>query len=95
MGNLLCACDMLVYLNFGFVCNFSGQRQDFLLGDPGYALPPFLLTPFPHPVNTGEDRYKQVHSQTRVKIEQCNGIVERRFARLHYRLSEQPPKRHV
>jgi hypothetical protein len=57
------------------------QRCFFLLGDSGYPLRPWLLTPFrgnPDP-GTLEAEYNSRHKQTRSLIERCNGELKMRW----------------
>ncbi|KAJ3662267.1 hypothetical protein Zmor_006623 [Zophobas morio] len=73
----------------------DGDRNSSLLGDSGYPLMPYLLTPFTHPPeNTPESRFNNAHRRARSCIEQCIGILKARFRCL---LSERtlrysPPK---
>lgn len=55
-----------------------GHNDYFLLGDSGYPLRPWLLTPLEYnpPVNSPEKRYNDAHKRTRVKIECCNGVLK-------------------
>jgi nuclease HARBI1 len=55
-----------------------------LLGDEGYSLTPFLMTPFGNPVNDEERRYNIIHSRNRVIIEHTFGQLKRRFPILRY-----------
>ena len=50
-----------------------------LLGDSGYGLKPFLLTPVFNPNSRGEQRYNDSHAKTRVVIERFNGVWKSRF----------------
>jgi hypothetical protein len=48
----------------------GGLHGAILLGDSGYSITPFLLTPFDNP-STGEELYyNKVHTKSRVAIEQ-------------------------
>lgn len=51
-----------------------------LSGDSGYALCPWLLTPFidPHP-GTPEANYNKTFCKARSTIERCNGVLKMRF----------------
>ena len=51
----------------------------YLLGDSGYPLKPWLLTPVLNPRSRGEQRYKDYHSKTRVVVERFNGVWKSRF----------------
>ncbi|XP_064120441.1 putative nuclease HARBI1 [Macrobrachium nipponense] len=54
-----------------------------LLGDSGYPLEPFLLTPYPHPTTWGQERYNRSHKKTRTIMEQTFGVLKSRFRCLH------------
>lgn len=48
-----------------------------MLGDSGYLLEPWLLTPFENPnQGTPEGRYNYAHKITRSIIERCNGRLK-------------------
>ncbi|KAK0136891.1 putative nuclease HARBI1 [Merluccius polli] len=55
-----------------------------LLGDSGYPLLPWLMTPFATVTNDSQQRYNSVHATTRGTIERLNGVIKRRFACLNY-----------
>ncbi|XP_046688202.1 putative nuclease HARBI1 [Homalodisca vitripennis] len=50
-----------------------------LLGDSGYGISPWLITPFKPPTNEAERRFNLCHSRERVVIERCFGQIKRRF----------------
>ncbi|XP_050065584.1 putative nuclease HARBI1 isoform X1 [Aphis gossypii] len=57
-----------------------GFTSYFLLGDSGYALRPWLLTPFLNvEANTPEYRFNEVFCRARSTIERCNGVLKMRF----------------
>lgn len=57
----------------------TGEINGILLGDSGYALSPFLLTPFSEPQCFGEERYNKIHKKARCTIERSFGQLKRRF----------------
>ncbi|CAI6356221.1 unnamed protein product [Macrosiphum euphorbiae] len=60
--------------------NNEGMRSYYLLGDSGYALRPWLMTPLNNPEpNTPEGRYNEWFSKTRSLIERTNGLLKMRF----------------
>jgi len=61
-------------------------RDGWLLGDRGYALTPYMMTPF-HPdkvVTSGEKKYQKSHTKTRNVIERCFGVLKQRFRCLDF-----------
>ncbi|XP_062608636.1 putative nuclease HARBI1 [Saccostrea cucullata] len=54
-----------------------------LLGDSGYPLKEWLLTPFLSPANQHEVNYNDAHGKTRVVIEKSFGVLKSRFRCLH------------
>ena len=56
-----------------------GPLEGYILGDSGYMLKDWLLTPFIHAVNAEQQRYNDSHCATRCIIERCNGILKRRW----------------
>nr|CAI5828342.1 unnamed protein product [Callosobruchus analis] len=58
----------------------EGDRNMWLIGDSGYPLQPWLITPFHNPPqNTPEFRYNAAHIRARNCIERCNGVLKSRF----------------
>lgn len=55
------------------------ENTYWLLGDFGYFLEPFLLTPVLAPQNPAEMAYILAHSRTRCVVEQTLGILKNRF----------------
>ncbi|XP_072166468.1 putative nuclease HARBI1 [Diadema setosum] len=50
-----------------------------LLGDSGYPLQPWLLTPILRPQNDSEERYNRSLVHTRVCVERAIGVLKARF----------------
>ncbi|XP_064467859.1 putative nuclease HARBI1 [Ornithodoros turicata] len=67
---------------------------EWLLGDLGYPLEPWLLTPVRSPATQKDQAYNKAHCKTRVRIEQCFGVLKMRFRCLHrYRTLHFAPDR--
>lgn len=60
-----------------------------VLGDSGYPLKTYLLTPFGNPHTAAEIRYNNAQSRTRMRVECTFGILKRRFACLDSKLRTQ------
>ncbi|CAH1956586.1 unnamed protein product [Acanthoscelides obtectus] len=59
-----------------------------LLGDDGYGIEPYLMTPFRNPTPGAEINYKKLLKQKKVLIDRCFGQLKRRFPILEYTLIE-------
>ncbi|XP_047106771.1 putative nuclease HARBI1 [Schistocerca piceifrons] len=57
----------------------ENQCNALILGDEGYGIAPWLMTPFQNPETPDERAYNRLHSKERVIIEWCFGQVKRRF----------------
>lgn len=51
----------------------------FLTGDSGYALQPYLFTPFVNATTDEQRHFNKVHAKTRSKVERCIGVLKNRF----------------
>nr|XP_023025033.1 putative nuclease HARBI1 [Leptinotarsa decemlineata] len=61
-----------------------------LLGDSGYGLSPWLITPFKRPRTHQEREFNLIHAGERVIIERCFGQLKRRFPILGVTLNNIP-----
>ncbi|KAM7299918.1 putative nuclease HARBI1 isoform X1 [Ixodes scapularis] len=52
-----------------------------MLGDSGYALEPWLITPVPgaHTTSTASGRFNKAHSSMRSVVERCIGLLKSKF----------------
>jgi len=67
---------------------FLKQRTEnvVLIGDSGYAITPWLITPYCDPVNNIQKNFNKIYARERVVIERCFGQVKRRFPILQYKV---------
>ena len=66
--------------------------NSWLLGDSGYGLSNWLLTPYPNPNNLGQERYNAAHKRARSAIERCIGIWKMRWRCLTKHIMFQPAR---
>ncbi|XP_033760547.1 putative nuclease HARBI1 [Pecten maximus] len=59
------------------------QMNGWLLGDSGYPLRPWLLTPVGIPTTRNEEKYNRSHMKTRNVVERAFGMLKSRFRCLH------------
>ena len=72
--------DAYVLSNFGLPDPVQSLPDGgWLLGDSGYQLKPWLLTPFQSPRNQQEQKFNDTHSKTRVVVERAFGVLKARF----------------
>ena len=77
---------------FGIHIENSFSPGDHILGDSGYMLRPYLLTPYRQPAPPVQSNYNYAHKRTRVFIEQTFGRWKRRFHCLHGEIRMTPEK---
>lgn len=61
----------------------SLQEGGWLIGDSGYPLKEWLMTPISNPRSGQEERYNSAHCCTRNAIERAFGVLKARFRCLH------------
>ncbi|XP_043190027.1 putative nuclease HARBI1 [Amphibalanus amphitrite] len=57
-----------------------------MLGDSGYGLSPWLMTPIADPTTAEERAYNNAHARTRVVVENAFGVLKMRFGALEFGL---------
>jgi hypothetical protein len=73
--------DAFIWSNSTLCEKFEDRtiRDGWLLGDSGYPLRPWLLTPVLNPTSPQEVRYNEAHMKTRSIIERSFGLLKSRF----------------
>ena len=54
-----------------------------MIGDSGYPLEPWLMTPYPDENAEREKRFNERHRSARNVIERCFGVLKSRFRCIH------------
>ncbi|XP_062590955.1 putative nuclease HARBI1 [Saccostrea cucullata] len=75
--------DSFVFKNSNLNNILSQGCSGWLLGDSGYPLKSYLMTPVNNPKNQQEENYNSSHCRTRVVVERVFGVLKPRFRCLH------------
>ena len=87
--------DARILRESALFADFESQRKPvsgFLLGDSGYMLRDWLMTPLLTAQSPKDDAYNSAHSVTRSTVEHCIGVIKRRWHCLHTELRVDPAK---
>ncbi|XP_032688572.1 putative nuclease HARBI1 [Odontomachus brunneus] len=80
--------DSRMFQNLRIYIRYRERKLNgMLVGDAGYLLLPFLLTPINNPVTDEEISYNIIHNRTRGIVERTFGVWKRRFPCLSKGLS--------
>ena len=72
--------------------NHDTLEKGVLLGDSGYCLKHYLITPFENPATPQQRRFNRAQKTTRCSVERAFGVFKRRFHCLHSGLRVDPAK---
>ncbi|XP_052217669.1 putative nuclease HARBI1 isoform X1 [Dreissena polymorpha] len=75
--------DASIFNTCGLKEHLERTHAGILLGDSGYGLRRYLLTPKQNPMTESERRYNNYHARGRVVIERAFGVLKSRFRCLH------------
>lgn len=83
--------DSRILRNSGLPQIMQTIPDTILLGDSGYGITPWLITPYSQPANDTERYFNTIYAKERVIIERCFGQLKRRFPILHYKVRTSLP----
>ena len=72
--------------------NHTTLDKGILLGDSGYGLTHYLMTPYDNPVTPEQRRFNRAHKSTRCSVERSIGQLKKRFYCLHHGLRVSPER---
>ena len=78
--------------HIGHQLEHTNFENGVLIGDSGYACLPYLMTPYPNPVNPSQRRFNRALRITRSIIERAFGILKRRFHVMHSEVRMTPER---
>ena len=71
--------DSRIFKNCAMYDSLIAGNNGILLGDNGYPILPFLMTPFLNPASPEEEHYNRVHKRARCTAERAFGQLKRQF----------------
>ncbi|XP_030762453.1 putative nuclease HARBI1 [Sitophilus oryzae] len=73
--------DSMIFRNSRVKAEFENgvYGNNLLLGDSGYGVKPYLITPLANPTTRAENLFNEAQIRTRNPIERCFGVLKRRF----------------
>ncbi|XP_052237734.1 putative nuclease HARBI1 [Dreissena polymorpha] len=75
--------DSVIFDNCSLKDWLVDGSKGWLLGDSGYGLKPYLLTPKLNPMSRAEIAFNLAHSRSRMVVERAFGLLKSRFRCLH------------
>lgn len=76
--------DQTIFNNSRLKVRMENMENTLLIGDSGYGLTNYLITPLAAPATPPENLFNESHIRTRNCIERCFGVWKRRFPILSY-----------
>ena len=71
--------DATIFENSPLKTHLEATKNGWLLGDSGYPLRQYLITPKLHPRTEAENKFNTAHSVTRIVVERAFGALKSRF----------------
>ncbi|KAK7871143.1 hypothetical protein R5R35_013361 [Gryllus longicercus] len=78
--------DARIWRNSNMCRVMTNQANALLIGDSGYPIAPWLMTPYQNPTTPEQTAFNRVFKTERVVIERCFGQLKRRFPILQSRI---------
>ncbi|XP_045201931.1 putative nuclease HARBI1 [Mercenaria mercenaria] len=71
--------DSTIFESCGLKARLETGNHGWLIGDSGYALKPYLVTPKIRPSTRQENAFNTAHSRTRMVVERTFGLLKSHF----------------
>ncbi|XP_055907138.1 putative nuclease HARBI1 [Eupeodes corollae] len=78
--------DSRIFKNSEIYQTLLESSSTILIGDEGYGITPFLMTPYRNPVSAAEVNFNNILTQEKVIIERVFGQLKQKFPCLQYKL---------